>query len=82
MRLNLDTRDIFRIFTVLEHVSIIVKIKVMKRYTLKIDNGDGTENIWSGNEMSDAIHYEAIAIKHWGSDAVWICNNMDEIAVG
>ena len=47
----------------------------MKMYTLKVDNGDGIENIWSGNEMSDAIHYEAIAIKHWGSDAVWICNN-------
>ena len=54
----------------------------MKLYTLKVDNGDNIENIWSGNEMSDAIHYEAIAIKHWGSDAVWICNNMDEIAVG
>ena len=54
----------------------------MKMYTLKVDNGDNIENIWSGNEMSDAIHYEAIAIKHWGSDAVWICNNMDEIAVG
>ena len=76
------TRDILRIFTMLEHVSTTIKIKVMKRYTLKVDNGDGIENIWSGNEMSDAIHYEAIAIKHWGSDAVWICNNMDEIAVG
>ena len=55
----------------------------MKQYTLKVDIDHGhTENIWSGNEMSDAIHYEAIAIKHWGSDAVWICNNMDEIAVG
>jgi len=55
----------------------------MKQYTLKVDIDHGhTENIWSGNEMSDAIHYEAIAIKHWGRDAVWICNNMDEIAVG
>ncbi len=54
----------------------------MKRYTVRVDNEDNIENIWSGNEMSDAIHYEAIAIKHWGSDAVWICNNMDEIAVG
>ena len=54
----------------------------MKMYTLKVDNEDGIENIWSGNEMSDAIHYEAIAIKHWGREAVWICNNMDEIAVG
>ncbi len=54
----------------------------MKLYTLKVDNGDNIENIWSGNEMSDAIHYEDIAVKHWGRDAVWICNNMDEIAVG
>jgi len=52
----------------------------MKLYTLKVDNGDNIENIWSGNEMSDAIHYEDIAVKHWGRDAVWICNNMDEIA--
>ena len=42
----------------------------MKRYTLKVANADGIENIWSGNEMSDAINYEEIAIKHWGSDAV------------
>ncbi len=54
----------------------------MKMYTLKIDNGDSIENIWSGDDMSKAMHYEAIAIKHWGSEAVWICNNMDEIAVG
>ena len=55
----------------------------LKMYTLKVEIDHGhIENIWSGNEMSDAIHYEAIAIKHWGSDAVWICNNMDEITVG
>ncbi len=55
----------------------------MKMYTLKVEIDHGhIENIWSGNEMSDAIHYEAIAIKQWGRDAVWICNNMDEITVG
>ena len=54
----------------------------MKMYTLKVDNGDNIENIWSGNEMSDAIHYEGIAVKHWGRDAVWICNNLQEIMVG
>ena len=55
----------------------------MKRYTLKVDNGDGTENIWSGDDMSIAIHYVAIAQKHWGAfGEVWICDNMDEIAVG
>ncbi len=54
----------------------------MKRYTLKVDNGDNMENIWSGDEYKDALHYEAIAIKHWGKDVVWICDNMDEIAVG
>ena len=32
MQLNLATRDIFRIFTVLEHVSISIKIKVMSKY--------------------------------------------------
>ena len=79
---HLATRDILRIFTLLEHVSISIKIKVMKLYTLKVDNGDNIENIWSGNDINDAHHYENIAIKHWGRDAVWICNNMDEIAVG
>ena len=32
MQLNLATRDIFRIFTVLEHVSISIKIRVMSKY--------------------------------------------------
>ena len=54
----------------------------MKMYTLKIDNGDSIENIWSGNDPSDAIHYYDIAVKHWGREAVWICNNMDELTVG
>jgi hypothetical protein len=38
----------------------------MKRYTLKVDNGDNMENIWSGDDYKDALHYEAIGIKHWG----------------
>ena len=55
----------------------------MKMYTLKVDNGDNIENIWSGDDMSKALHYEAIAKQHWGKHGeVWICNNMDEIAVG
>ena len=54
----------------------------MKMYTLKVDNGNGTENIWSGDDMDKAFHYAEIAIKHWGGNAVWICNNMDELTVG
>ena len=54
----------------------------MKRYTLKVDNGDGIENIWAGNEMSDAIHYEAIAIKYWGKENVWVCDNLQEVMCG
>ena len=55
----------------------------MKRYTLKVDNGDNIENIWSGDEMSKAIHYEAIAQQHWGEyGAVWICDNLNELTVG
>ena len=76
------TRVRVRIFTMSEHVSTTFKIKVMKRYTLKVDNGVGIENIWSGNKMSDAILVEGVAIKHWGKDIVWLCDNMDEIAVG
>jgi hypothetical protein len=50
------------------------------RYTLRVHCGNGQiENIWSGNEMSEAIHFEAIAIKHWGRDNVWICDNIQEI---
>ena len=61
----------------------INKIKVMKRYTLKVDNGNGIENIWSGDDMSLAIHYEAIAKKAWGAfGEVWICDNMQELTVG
>lgn len=55
----------------------------MKRYTLKVHCGNGQiEDIWSGNWMSEAIHYEAIAIKHWGKDNVWICDNFQETMVG
>lgn len=83
MRLNVATRDIFRIFTMLEHVSTDIKIKVMKLYTLKVANDNGIENIWSGDDMGKAIHYVVITQQHWGKHGeVWICNNMDEIAVG
>ena len=52
----------------------------MKRFTLRVNCGNGqVENIWSGNEMSEARHFEAIAIKHWGKDDVWICDNLQEI---
>ena len=54
----------------------------MKHYTLKVDNGDGIENIWSGNDIDEAHHYESIGIKYWGKDNVWICDNIQEIAVG
>jgi hypothetical protein len=43
----------------------------MKRFTLRVNCGNGqVENIWSGNEM------------HWGTDDVWICDNLQEILVG
>ena len=55
----------------------------MKRFTLRVNCGNGqVENIWSGNEMSEARRLEAIAIKHWGTDDVWICDNLQEILVG
>jgi len=53
------------------------------RYTLRVNCGNGQiENIWSGNAMSEAIHFEAIAIKHWGRDNVWIADAVTEILVG
>ena len=53
------------------------------RYTLRVNCGNGQiENIWSGDEMSEAIHFEAIAIKHWGKDNVWIADTLTEISVG
>ena len=79
----LATRDILRIFTMLEHVSATFKIKVMKLYTVKVHNEHGTQNFWSGNDMSKAMHYETVVKQHYGEHGeVWICNNMDEIAVG
>jgi hypothetical protein len=53
------------------------------RYTLRVHGSNGQiENIWSGNEMSEAIRLEAIAIKHWGKDNVWIADSVTEISVG
>ena len=53
------------------------------RYTLRVNGGNNKiENIWSGNEMSEAIRLEDISIKHWGKDNVWICDNLQEIMVG
>jgi len=61
----------------------IKRLRDMKRYTLRVNCGNGQiENIWSGNEMSEAIHFEAIAIKHWGRDNVWIADAVTEILVG
>ena len=55
----------------------------MSRYTLQVLYGySKIENIWSGDEMSEAIRLEDIAIKHWGKDNVWVCDNMQEIMVG
>ena len=53
----------------------------MKRYTLKVsnDNSGQIENIWTGNDMSKAIHYEAKAIEYWGKENVWICDNLQDI---
>ena len=53
------------------------------RYTLRVNGGNGQiENIWSGDEMSEAIRLEDIAIKHWGKDNVWIADSVTEISVG
>lgn len=54
------------------------------RYTLRVINPKNGQisNIWSGDEMSEAIHYEAIAIKHWGKENVWIADNVLELMVG
>ena len=47
MRIHLATRDIFRIFTVLEHVSADIKTKVMTQaqidYQMQLDLDDHLE---------------------------------------
>ena len=79
---HLDTWVRVRIFTLLMQLSITVKIKVML-YTLKVHVEHGhIENIWSGNDINEAHHYESIGIKHWGKDNVWICDNVQEVMVG
>ena len=55
----------------------------MKRYTLKVEVDHGhTETIWSGDDINEAHHYESIGIKHWGREAVWICDNLQEVMHG
>ena len=56
----------------------------MKRYTLKVVHGEGNwvTNLWSGDDMGEALKREGRAIKQYGKDNVWLCDNMDEIAVG
>ena len=43
----------------------------MSKYTLKVEVDHGhSERIWGGDKISEAHHYEKIAIKHWGTEAV------------
>ena len=59
-----------------------IKIKVML-YTLKVHVEHGhIENIWSGDDITDAQLYEAKAIEYWGRRDVWICDNVQEVMVG
>ena len=51
----------------------------MKRYTLKVDNGNSLESIWHGDDYNDALHYEAIAITAWGKEVVHIYDNSEDI---
>jgi len=56
----------------------------MKRYTLKVVHGEGdwVANVWSGNDMGEVLKREDRAVKQYGKDNVWVCDNMDEVAVG
>jgi hypothetical protein len=55
----------------------------MKLYTVKVHNEHGTQNFWSGNDMSKAMYYETVVKQHYGEHGeVWICNNMQELTVG
>ena len=55
----------------------------MNQYTLKVQVEHGhIEKIWSGNEMSEAIHYKGIAVKRWGKENVWVCDNIQEVICG
>ena len=47
---NLATRDIFRIFTVLEQVSITVKIKIMKKFK-DTSVAKTIKKRWEGKDM-------------------------------
>lgn len=54
----------------------------MSRYTLRVHYGGQIKNIWFGSKLSEAIRQEDIAIKRWGKDNVWICDNLEEMMVG
>ena len=56
----------------------------MKRYTLKVsnDNSGQIENIWTGDDINDVLHYKKNAVAYWGRENVWIWDNLQEIMVG
>lgn len=42
----------------------------ISKYVLRVDNGDGYENIWFGDDIEEGIYYRGVAIKHWGKEVV------------
>ena len=54
----------------------------MKHFTLRVDNGYGIENIWTGDSLEEAIKFEDKASALFGRDNVWICDNVMEAMCG
>ena len=54
----------------------------MRQYTIKVDNGNGIENIWTGDSLSRAHHYEEVADNELGPNAmIWIYDNVNKVEV-
>jgi len=73
------TRIRVRIFTMLEQVSTGVKIKVMRQYTVKVDSGNGVQNVWTGDNLGRAHYTERVTDEAWGGKAmVWVYDNINK----
>jgi|TARA_B110000908_G_scaffold108826_1_gene127753 hypothetical protein len=51
----------------------------MRQYTVKVDSGNGVQNVWTGDSLSRAHYNERITDEAWGGKAmVWVYDNVNK----